>query len=102
MIRKKAVQSILAERDILIKAHNPFVVVTCSSFFSYFVLCRDSLISNVTSFDQVRFFYSFTCPEKLYLVMEYLNGGDFYSLLGKLGCLDETHARVYIAEVVSV
>ncbi|XP_077214183.1 putative serine/threonine protein kinase IRE [Tasmannia lanceolata] len=73
MIRKKAVESILAERNILISVRNPFVV---------------------------RFFYSFTCRENLYLVMEYLNGGDLYSLLRNLGCLDEEMARVYIAEVV--
>ncbi|WJX72035.1 putative serine/threonine protein kinase ireh1 [Trifolium repens] len=73
MIRKNAVESILAERDILITVRNPFVV---------------------------RFFYSFTCRENLYLVMEYLNGGDLYSLLRNLGCLDEEVARVYIAEVV--
>ncbi|CAK8534274.1 unnamed protein product [Lathyrus sativus] len=73
MIRKNAVESILAERDILITVRNPFVV---------------------------RFFYSFTCRENLYLVMEYLNGGDLYSLLRNLGCLDEEVARVYMAEVV--
>ncbi|KAK6926364.1 Protein kinase domain, partial [Dillenia turbinata] len=73
MIRKNAVESILAERNILISVRNPFVV---------------------------RFFYSFTCRENLYLVMEYLNGGDLYSLLRNLDCLDEDMARVYIAEVV--
>ncbi|TYJ98823.1 putative serine/threonine protein kinase IREH1 [Cucumis melo var. makuwa] len=73
MIRKNAVESILAERNILISVRNPFVV---------------------------RFFYSFTCRDNLYLVMEYLNGGDLYSLLRNLGCLDEEVARVYIAEVV--
>ncbi|OMO98079.1 hypothetical protein COLO4_14149 [Corchorus olitorius] len=73
MIRKNAVESILAERNILISVRNPFVV---------------------------RFFYSFTCRENLYLVMEYLNGGDLFSLLRSLGCLDEDMARVYIAEVV--
>ncbi|XP_050387584.1 probable serine/threonine protein kinase IRE [Argentina anserina] len=73
MIRKNAVESILAERNILILVRNPFVV---------------------------RFFYSFTCRENLYLVMEYLNGGDLYSLLKNLGCLDEDMARIYIAEVV--
>ncbi|GAB2265364.1 hypothetical protein Dimus_000424 [Dionaea muscipula] len=73
MIRKNAVESILAERNILITARNPFVV---------------------------RFFYSFTCKENLYLVMEYLNGGDLFSLLRNLGCLDEDMTRVYIAEVV--
>lgn len=50
---------------------------------------------------QVRFFYSFTCRDNLYLVMEYLNGGDLYSLLQKVGCLDEEIARIYIAELVS-
>ncbi|KAK3137061.1 hypothetical protein QOZ80_5BG0447150 [Eleusine coracana subsp. coracana] len=73
MIRKNAVESILAERDILISARNPFVV---------------------------RFFYSFTCRENLYLVMEYINGGDLYSLLRNLGCLDEDMAKTYIAELV--
>ena len=33
--------------------------------------------------------------------MEYLGGGDFYSLLKNIGCMDESNARVYIAEVVS-
>ncbi|XP_048497006.1 probable serine/threonine protein kinase IRE isoform X2 [Beta vulgaris subsp. vulgaris] len=74
MIRKNAVESILAERNILISARNPFVV---------------------------RFYYSFTCKENLYLVMEYLNGGDLYSLLRNLGCLDEDMARVYMAEVLT-
>ncbi|CAN7109907.1 unnamed protein product [Brassica rapa subsp. narinosa] len=32
--------------------------------------------------------------------MEYLNGGDLYSLLRNLGCLEEDIVRVYIAEVV--
>nr|KAJ0207127.1 hypothetical protein LSAT_V11C500244050 [Lactuca sativa] len=73
MIRKNAVESILAERDILISVLIPFVV---------------------------RFFYSFTCRENLYLVMEYLNGGDLYLLLRNLGCLDEDVARIYIGEVV--
>ncbi|XP_010550576.1 PREDICTED: probable serine/threonine protein kinase IRE [Tarenaya hassleriana] len=73
MIRKNAVQSILAERNILISVRNPFVV---------------------------KFFYSFTCRENLYLVMEYLNGGDLFSLLKNLGCLDEDMAHIYVAEVV--
>ncbi|TYI82261.1 hypothetical protein E1A91_D05G210300v1 [Gossypium mustelinum] len=73
MIRKNDIERILAERNILIAVRNPFVV---------------------------RFFYSFTCRDNLYLVMEYLNGGDLYSLLRKVGCLDEDVARTYIAELV--
>ncbi|KAH9758651.1 putative serine/threonine protein kinase IRE4 [Citrus sinensis] len=73
MIRKNDIERILAERNILITVRNPFVV---------------------------RFFYSFTCRDNLYLVMEYLNGGDLYSLLRKVGCLEEDVARIYIAELV--
>ncbi|KAK9271012.1 hypothetical protein L1049_026600 [Liquidambar formosana] len=73
MIRKNDIDRILAERNILITVRNPFVV---------------------------RFFYSFTCRDNLYLVMEYLNGGDLYSLLRKVGCLEEDVARIYIAELV--
>ncbi|GFZ10303.1 protein kinase superfamily protein [Actinidia rufa] len=73
MIRKNDIERILAERNILITVRNPFVV---------------------------RFFYSFTSRDNLYLVMEYLNGGDLYSLLRKVGCFEENVARSYIAELV--
>ncbi|KAL3640836.1 hypothetical protein CASFOL_015804 [Castilleja foliolosa] len=73
MLRKNDIDRILAERNILITVRNPFVV---------------------------RFFYSFTSTDNLYLVMEYLNGGDLYSLLKKVGCLEEAVARTYIAELV--
>ncbi|KAG2314452.1 hypothetical protein Bca4012_065137 [Brassica carinata] len=73
MIRKNDIERILEERNILITVRYPFVV---------------------------RFFYSFTCSDNLYLVMEYLNGGDLYSLLQKVGCLDDDIARIYIAELV--
>lgn len=73
MLWKNDIDRILAERNILITVRNPFVV---------------------------RFFYSFTSRDNLYLVMEYLNGGDLYSLLQKVGCLEESVARSYIAELV--
>ena len=49
---------------------------------------------------QVRFYYSFTSRDNLYIVMEYINGGDCFSLLRVLGALDEESARLYIAETV--
>ncbi len=49
---------------------------------------------------QVRFYYSFTSRDNLYIVMEYLNGGDCFSLLRVFDALDEDTARLYIAETV--
>ncbi|PSC71205.1 hypothetical protein C2E20_5424 isoform X1 [Micractinium conductrix] len=73
LIRKNMVQSVKNERNILAMANNPFVV---------------------------RFFYSFTSRDNLYIVMEYLNGGDCFSLLRNLGALEEEVARQYVAEAV--
>ncbi|DBA81919.1 TPA: hypothetical protein ACH3X1_007632 [Trebouxia sp. C0004] len=73
LIRKNMVESVRNERNILAMANNPFVV---------------------------RFYYSFTSRDNLYIVMEYLNGGDCFSLLRVFGALDEDTARLYIAETV--
>jgi len=48
----------------------------------------------------VRFYYAFTSRDNLYIVMEYLSGGDLFSLLRSLGALDEGAARLYVAETV--
>lgn len=42
----------------------------------------------------VKLYYSFQTNDYLYLVMEYLNGGDCATLLRNVGCLDESWARV--------
>ncbi|KAL6579030.1 hypothetical protein OROMI_009246 [Orobanche minor] len=68
MIRKNAVESILGERDILISVHNPFAV-------SIFLRLKMVLL--------------FESEENIYLAMEYLNGGDLFTMLTNLGCLDE-------------
>jgi len=72
-IRKNAVEMVNNERNILATSDNPFVV---------------------------RFYYSFTSEDSLFLVMEYLPGGDCYSLLQSLGCLTEDLAKTYIAEAI--
>ena len=73
LVCKNMVQSVRNERNILAQANNPFVV---------------------------RFYYSFTSVDNLYIVMEYVSGGDMFSLLRTMGALDEAIARVYIAEAV--
>ena len=73
LVRKNMAESVTNEKNILAQTNNPFVV---------------------------RFYYSFQSPENLYLVMEYLSGGDCYSLLRRLGALEEEVAKQYVAETV--
>lgn len=72
MARKNLTRRVLAERNIMaIAASNSFVV---------------------------RFYYSFSGRQYLYLVMEYAPGGDLFSLLHQMGNFDESTTRHYMAE----
>lgn len=70
---KNQVRRVATERDIMMKLHSPYMV---------------------------NFYYSFMPKNNLYLVMEYIPGGDIYSLLQNMGSLDEDNARVYVVQVV--
>lgn len=74
MIAKNQITNVKAERMILMtQAESPFVA---------------------------KLYFTFQSKENLYLVMEYLNGGDCAALIKSLGCLPEEWTRNYIAEVV--
>ncbi|KAL1297698.1 hypothetical protein AAFC00_006246 [Neodothiora populina] len=47
-----------------------------------------------------KLYWTFSSKDYLYLVMEYLNGGDLASLIKTLGGLSEEWAKKYVAEVV--
>ena len=49
---------------------------------------------------EVELYYSFQDAEYLYLIMEYLPGGDMMTLLTRKDILTEDEARFYIAETV--
>ena len=73
MLYKNQVTHVRSERDILVKAKNPWIV-------------------NLK--------YSFQDEENLYLVMEYLPGGDLMNLLIKKDILSEDDSRFYTAEMI--
>ena len=74
MIAKNQITNVKAERTILMnQASSPYVA---------------------------KLFFSFQSKEYLYLVMEYLNGGDCATLVKTLGGLPEQWAKNYTAEVV--
>eukprot|EP00252_Welwitschia_mirabilis_P004484 TRINITY_DN14816_c0_g1_i1.p1 TRINITY_DN14816_c0_g1~~TRINITY_DN14816_c0_g1_i1.p1 ORF type:complete len:545 (+),score=115.30 TRINITY_DN14816_c0_g1_i1:451-2085(+) len=59
-----------------------------------------NLLAEVDSRCIVKLFYSFQDSEYLYLIMEYLPGGDIMTLLMREDILSEDVARFYIAESV--
>lgn len=71
MIKKNQVQHIKAERNLLAAADNPWVV---------------------------KLLYSFQDSSNLYLVMEFIPGGDLMTILMKRDILTEAETRFYIAE----
>ena len=70
--RKNQIEHIKTEREVMAHAEHPFVV---------------------------RLYYSFTSADNLYMVMEFVNGGDLFSLLRNVGYLAEEVARLYVAEI---
>ncbi|KAJ3333589.1 hypothetical protein HDU76_006330 [Blyttiomyces sp. JEL0837] len=73
MIRKNMISHVRAEHKVLTISKNPFVV---------------------------KLYYAFHSKDYLYLVMEYLIGGDLSTLLSAFGTFDEDMTRMYVAEVV--
>ena len=73
MLYKNQVAHVKAERDVLIKAKNPWVVDLK---------------------------YSFQDEKHLYLIMEFLAGGDLMTLLMRKDILSEEESRFYIGETI--
>lgn len=73
MLHKNQVAHVRAERDVLAMSDNPWIV-------------------------DLKF--SFQDDKYLYLVMDYLPGGDLMTLLMKKDILSEEEAKFYIAEAV--
>ncbi|KAJ3217914.1 hypothetical protein HDU67_007065 [Dinochytrium kinnereticum] len=73
MIRKNMIAHVRAEHKVLTISRNPFVV---------------------------KLYYAFQSKEYLYLVMEYIIGGDLSTLLQAFGTFDIEMTKMYSAEVV--
>ncbi|XP_048580412.1 serine/threonine-protein kinase greatwall isoform X2 [Nematostella vectensis] len=73
VINKNMIEQVVAERDALAISKSPYVV---------------------------HLFYSFQSRDKIFLVMEYLVGGDLKSLLHNIGYFDEEMARFYTAQII--
>ncbi|KDP31171.1 hypothetical protein JCGZ_11547 [Jatropha curcas] len=74
IIKKNHVDYMKAERDILTKVVHPYIVQLC---------------------------YSFQTKTKLYLILDFINGGHLFFHLYRQGIFSEDQARIYTAEIVS-
>jgi serine/threonine protein kinase len=102
MVRKNMVEHVMAERDIMAGNNNSFVVKLYYAFQSEVDTPHRRHVSRVHthSLTFVLCFVMRVYQKYLYLVMEYLNGGDLASLLQNLQYFDENMTRQYIAETV--
>lgn len=73
MINKNMVSQVVTERNALALSQSPFCV---------------------------RLFYSLQSSTSVYLVLEYMMGGDLKSLLAMYGFFDENTSRFYCAEII--
>jgi len=64
------------------------------------VKAERNLLAEVNSQTVVKLYYSFQDDEFLYLIMEYLPGGDMMTLLMRKDILSEQETRFYIAQTV--
>ncbi|KNC52144.1 AGC protein kinase [Thecamonas trahens ATCC 50062] len=72
LIERNQVEHTMSERQIMHKISHPFIV---------------------------NLLYAFQTPEKLYLVMEYVNGGELFFHLKNEGRFSEERVKLYVAEL---
>lgn len=65
------------------------------------IITEKDILKNFTNPHIVTFYYSIIGERNLYLVTEFVPGGDLYSLLQTLGSFDEESSKIYIAEIAS-
>ncbi|KAI3650893.1 hypothetical protein MP228_004374 [Amoeboaphelidium protococcarum] len=73
IVERSEVEHTLAERNVLAKIQSPFIV-------------------NLK--------FSFQSPDKLYLVLAFVNGGELFHHLQSEGCFHEERAKFYAAELL--
>ena len=64
------------------------------------VKAERNLLAEVDSESIVKLYFSFQDEEFLYLILEYLPGGDLMTLLMRKDTLTEDEARFYVAETI--
>lgn len=108
MLEKEQVAHVRAERDVLVEADHQWVVKMYYSFQVFIhgaIVCGRTILTKretiillhgETVFES--YFFRRQDPINLYLIMEFLPGGDMMTLLMKKDTLSEECTQFYIAE----
>jgi serum/glucocorticoid-regulated kinase 2 len=59
-----------------------------------------AILAKNTNLFLVSLKYSFQTPEKLYFVLDYVNGGELFVHLQREGCFSEVRSRLYAAQLI--
>lgn len=94
MIAKNQVVHVRAERDILTESENPWIVTLYYSFQVHYA--SSSVMRQLT----IGPFNILQDKRNLYMVMEYLPGGDLMGLLMKVDIFSELATKFYCAELI--
>jgi serine/threonine protein kinase len=64
------------------------------------VMNERNILNQIDNEYVVRGVYTFQTSKFLYIVMEYMKGGDFANLLEGIGAFDEAAAKFYLAQII--
>jgi serine/threonine protein kinase len=95
--KKKTTEHTRTEREVILRARtlSYLFIFTPISFFLTQVLERVKDCPFLATL-----YYAFQTSEKLYLIMEFVQGGELFSHLYKSENFEENQVRFYIAEIV--
>lgn len=93
LARKKATHDLYA-----IKALNRKEMVKRNEMRSIFA--ERNIMANIHSEHVVKMFFAMSSKKYLFFVMEFMAGGDLFSLLRRFGRFEENTTKFYVAEIV--
>ena len=98
---KAQVGHILSERNILLQIEHPFIVNMAATFQGAFVLSYPLLLC-FAPIRSILCMHKFADSASLYLVLEYVCGGEFFTHLREKVMLEVDSAKFYAAQVASI
>lgn len=89
----------IASRNMSFKTQGIYLSIF-SSFFKHMGIVEREIMEKIKSPFIVELHYAFQTDEKLYFIMDFLNGGELFYHLRKEQRFSETRARFYACQLI--